>query len=131
MEYLFAIAIAALVAVVFLAIFGKGIRIFGLRISLRGMTVNFERKEDRESSGELSKERKQTSTRLDELQNPWDKSIAPSLPEQKDPPPNNLMGKQFMEEEYTSSLIASLERNYQEGDHVNFDDGISQELEEG
>jgi hypothetical protein len=78
MEQLIVIAIAALVAVVILALFGKGIRIFGLRISWRdGMTVNFERNEDKEP------ERKKVAPRLDELQEPWDRTDVSSLPVQR------------------------------------------------
>jgi hypothetical protein len=125
MEQLIVIAIAALVAVVVLALFGKGIRIFGLRISWRdGMTVNFERSEDKEF------ERKKVSPKLDELQDPWDRTDVSSLPVQKDPPPNKLAGKKFMDEDYTSSLIASLEENVQGGDYLYFDDGTSQESED-
>jgi hypothetical protein len=125
MEQLIVIAIAALVAVVVLALFGKGIRIFGLRISWRdGMTVNFERNEDKEP------ERKRVAPRLDELQDPWDRTDVSSLPVQRDPPPNKLVGKQFMNEDYTSSLITSLEENVQGGDYLYFDDGTSQESEE-
>jgi len=94
MEQLIVIAIAALVAVVILALFGKGIRIFGLRISWRdGMTVNFERNEDKET------ERKKVAPRL------GDRTDVSSLPVQREPPPNKLVGKQFMNEDYTSSLI--------------------------
>ena len=126
MGQLLAIAIAALVAVVILALFGKGIRIFGLQISWRdGMKVNFERKEDKEP------EQKKVSARLDDLQDPWDRTDISSLPVQKDPPLNKLTGKQFMEEDYISSLITSLEENVQEGDYLYFDDGTSQESEEG
>ena len=125
MEQLIVIAIAALVAVVVLGLFGKGIRIFGLRISWRdGMTVNFERSENKES------ERKQVPPKLDELQNPWDRTDVSSLPVQRDPPTNNLAGKKFMDEDYTSSLIASLEENVQGGDYLYFDDGTSQESED-
>jgi len=125
MEQLIVIAIAALIAVVILALFGKRIRIFGLRISWRdGMTVNFERSEDKESA------RKKVSRRLDELQNPWDRTNVSSLPVQRDPPPNKLVGKQFMDEDYTSSLITSLEENVQGDDDLSFDDGTSQESEE-
>lgn len=125
MEQLIVIAIAALLAVVVLALFGKGIRIFGLRISWRdGMTVNFERSEDKEPA------RKKVPPTLDELKYPWDRTDVSSLPVQKDLPPNKLAGKKFMDEDYTSSLIASFQENIEEGDHLVFNDGTSQESEE-
>jgi len=125
MEQLIIIAIAALVAVVVLAVYAKGIRIFGMRISWRdGMVVNFERNNDKEP------ERKKVSPKLDELNEKWDRTDVASLPIEKSPPPNKLLGKQFMGEDYTSSLIASLEENAQGGDYLYFDDGLSQESEE-
>lgn len=125
MEQLLVLAIVALFVVVVLALFGKGIRIFGLRISWRdGMTVNFERNENKESK------RKKSFLRLDDLESPWGMTNISPLPVEKEPPPNKLTGKQFMDEDYTSSLIASLEENIQEGDHLDFDDGTFQETEE-
>lgn len=123
MQQLIVLAIAALVAVVILALFGKKIHILGLQISFSGMKVKVkvDSKEDESYN----------YPRLDDLQEPWERTnVSSLLPGQTDPPPNKLAGKEFMDEDYTGTLIASLQQNYQEGDDVDFDDGISQESEE-
>ena len=132
MDHVVILVFVILFSVIVLAVFAKGVRLFGLRISWRdGMTVNFEsnpRDEQKES------EKKKVFSRLDELQEPWGRgnvssSTTPQLPIKKDPPTNNLLGKQFMSDDYTASLLASFKENAQGEDTLYFDDGLSQELE--
>jgi hypothetical protein len=141
-QQLLVLGIAALIAVVILALFGKEIRVFGLRVSWKdGITITFEK--DKNNAGDpISNNKKEvknqvnqfkeSSPSLGEPENSWpntNTSVSP-LPTSTDPPINKLQGKQFMSDEYTSLLISSLETNIQPGDFLSLDDGMTDKVEE-